>query len=151
MQVIEKKYLPNISNWTKKVAKIQMNDEHQEFLKELIMTKSRLNQILSNVRNLGIVWNMPRALIPKSVQVLDSDDEDEVFLAVSQDESPQFTDAGNHMNSNNQQNECLPVSSKDFQEETELDVKSDKCDEQEMTTNTEISSQKASKMSYIIS
>jgi hypothetical protein len=143
-QVIEKKYLPNITKWTKKVAKIQMNDEHQEFLKELIMTKSRLNQILSNVRNLGIVWNLPRAVIPKTVGVLDSDDEDEVFLAVTPDESPQCTNAGDDMHSKYHQNECSPDSSKDPQEETEF--KSDKCDEQEITTNAEIACQKASKL-----
>jgi hypothetical protein len=139
-KLIERKYLPNIRKWTKKVAKIQMNHHHQEFLKELINVKSRLNQILSNVRNLGVVWNLPRTVIPKSVA--SSDDEDEEFLAVSQD-SLDSVEAENNIDCNTFKSECVPGSSKDHHQD-----KSDKTDH-EITPIYEISS-KNSKMFLII-
>lgn len=139
--VIEKKYLPNLSKWTKKVAKVQMNDLHQEFLKELINAKSRLNQILTNVRNLGVVWNLPRVVIPKAVGILDSDDEEEDFLLVSREtldqdniETQSYRDHDGSV-----QNECLPSSSKDLPEP----CISDEGEEQEITSFAGISKQKA--------
>ena len=88
--MIEKKYLPNLIKWTRKIAKIQMNANHQEFLKKLIDSKNCLDQILLNVRNLGISWDAPRAVIP--LETVESE-EDEEFMMVSNENQDRDADS----------------------------------------------------------
>lgn len=117
-----------------------MNTQHETFLKELINARSRLDQILTNVRNLGISWNLPRALIPPSGEALESDDGEEFLMVPPETPTP-------NINKNSQSaNEEFPGSSND----PPLEYISDKSDEKQMAYISELSTEKASKFLLII-
>ena len=78
--MIDKKYLPKVVGWMKKISKVELEGQ-EEFLKKLIFLRNRLDRILGHVRNLGISWDKLRAQIPLIIQ--DSDSEEE-FLKIAE-------------------------------------------------------------------
>jgi hypothetical protein len=140
--VIEKKYLPNLIKWTRKIAKIQMNANHQEFLKKLIDSKNCLDQILLNVRNLGISWDAPRAVIP--LETVESE-EDEEFMMVSNENQERDADTEVIQDfENSQSSQKVSDSLKDSFFDDEC-VISEKSDSETIQNDRRMSNEKESK------